>query len=132
MGLTSELIEKKKGAYKASLLADSVDGQFHSVSFGIVTKDDIPLDMTVSLTPYGLEHDYNGEDKDKVDEIVNLLGTKLAEKVGITFNEKPQFESIEPENIKPEQAESESIDSSEVGSVEDVLGDIINTQNEEV
>ena len=105
MELTNEFIEKKKGAYKASLLADKIDGVFHSVSFGMVMKDDVPLDMTLSLTPYGLEHDYKGEDKDKVDEIVNLLGNKLADKVGITFNERPQVE--ETEIVPPEFAQEQ-------------------------
>jgi len=90
--ITSELISKKKGAYEASIRADYVDGAFHSVSFGVVTKNGEPLDLYLYLSEYGLEHSYSGEDKDKVDEIVALLGAKLAKDTGITFSERPQMD----------------------------------------
>lgn len=92
--MESELIEKKKGDYKASLLAETEDGEFRSIAFGLVAKNDIPLDLVLSLTPYGLSHTYDGEDRDKVDEIVSLLGAKLAQRMNITFNE-PQEDELE-------------------------------------
>lgn len=94
MALASELIKKKKGAYEASLQADVIDGQFDSISFGVVTKDGIPLDLTMQLSPYGLEHTYEGDDKDKVDEVVKRLETELKNEFDLTFEERPQFEDI--------------------------------------
>jgi hypothetical protein len=108
MELTNELIEKEEGAYKASLLADKIDGQFHSVSFGIVTRDGIPLDLTLRLTPFGLEHDYDGVDKDEVDEIVGLLEAKLAQKFGLTFEERPQSEDMVQEPIQGDNINSQT------------------------
>jgi len=90
--ITSNLIDKKKGAYEASIRADYVDGAFHSVSFGVVTRNGEPLDLYLYLSEYGLEHSYSGEDKDKVDEIVSLLGAKLAKEADIKFSERPQMD----------------------------------------
>lgn len=108
MELTNELIEKEKGAYKVSLLADKIDGQFHSVSFGIVTRDGIPLDLTLRLTPFGLEHDFDGVDKDEVDEIVGLLEAKLAEKFNLTFEERPQRDDMIEEPLQGDNTNSQT------------------------
>ena len=97
MELTSNLITKKKGAYEASIRADYIDGVFHSVSFGVVTRSGEPLDLYITLGDCGLEHSYSGEDKDKVDEIVGLLSAKVARETGITFSERPQIEEMREE-----------------------------------
>ena len=109
--ITSERLSRKKGVYEASLLVDSVDGMFDSVSFGMVTRNGEALDLYMTLTPYGLVHTYDRVDKEDVDEVVSLLSEKLAKKVGLTFEE--------------------SVSADEVGSVEDILGDIVEPQNEE-
>ena len=99
--LESVLIEKEKGAYKASLRADLIDGQFHSISFGIVSKNDTPLSLYLYLSPYGLKHTYEGEDKDKVDEIVGEIEQQLVSDYNLAFEEFPQMSDIvEPENTE--------------------------------
>ena len=153
--ITSERLSRKKGVYEASLLVDSVDGIFDSVSFGMVTRNGEALDLYMTLTPYGLVHTYDGVDKEDVDEVVSLLSDKLAKKVGLTFEERVEPEMTEPLHEEPAEAETpteeasetaepteentgeggeaveESVSADEVGSVEDILGDIVEPQNEE-
>ena len=154
--ITSERLSRKKGVYEASLLVDSVDGMFDSVSFGMVTRNGEALNLYMTLTPYGLIHTYDGVDKEDVDEVVSLLSDKLAKKVGLTFEERVEPEITEPLLDEPAEAEApakevvsetaesteentgeggeavkESVSADEVGSVEDVLGDIVEPQNEE-
>ena len=153
--ITSERLSRKKGVYEASLLVDSVDGMFDSVSFGMVTRNGEALDLYMTLTPYGLVHTYDGADKEDVDEVVSLLSDKLAKKVGLTFEERVEPEMTEPLHEEPAEAETpteevsetaepteenteeggeaveESVSADEVGSVEDILGDIVEPQNEE-
>ena len=153
--ITSEKLSKKKGVYEASLLVDSVDGMFDSVSFGMVTRNGEALDLYMTLTPYGLVHTYDGAYKEDVDEVVSLLSDKLAKKVGLTFEERVDPEITEPLHEEPAEAETpteeasetaepteenteedgeaveESVSTDEVGSAEDILGDIVEPQNEE-
>lgn len=119
MGLVSNLIEKTSGKAKVSLLADVVDGQFVGVSFGIMTYNDTALDGYISLTPYGLEHTYEGEHKDAVDKALKKAEEKIASDYNITFNEPPQMEEMaHPEE---ETASEEMIAPDEVGSLEDII-----------
>ena len=89
---TSNLIEKTLGTAKVSLLADFVDGQFRGVSFGIMTYNSETLDGYISITPYGLEHTYNGEHKDAIDKALKKVQDKIASDYNITFNEPPVME----------------------------------------
>lgn len=107
MELTSEQLTKRKGSYTASLQIDYIDGQFHSVSFGVVTKNGVPLNTYIQLTPYGLIHTYEGEYKGKVDEIVGLLSAKLAETVGITY-EQPSVDWMPVPGGPDENVESQN------------------------
>ena len=93
--VTSNLIEKTSGKAKVSLLADVVDGQFQGVSFGIMTYNDEALDGFISLTPYGLEHTYQGSYKNAIDRALKKVEDKIASDYGITFNEPPVMEKME-------------------------------------
>ena len=142
MELTSNLIEKTSGKAKVSLRADLLDGQFVDVSFGVMTYDGVPQDGYVSLTPYGLIHTNEGEHKEAISKALKKVQDKIAADYNITFNEPPVME--EPEIMEepveepvpdegaeeadagPENVSEESIDSSQVGSVEDLLGNILN------
>ena len=94
--LTSNLIEKTSGKAKVSLLADIIDGQFKDISFGVMTYDSEALDGYISLTPYGLEHTYEGEHKDAIDKALKKVQEKIASDYNITFNEPPVMEEVEP------------------------------------
>lgn len=107
--VTSDYIEKTSGKARVSVQADLVDGEFKDISFGIMSYNGKMLGGYVSLTPYGLEHTYEGEHKEAIDKALKKVEEKISSDYNITFNEPPVMEDepIREESEEPNQTEEE-------------------------
>ena len=94
---SNTLYEEKKGGVVVSLYALTEDDRLNGISFPCVSKDGKGLNMMINLTPYGLKCDYEGEGKETVLSLLKKIENKLKKNYGLTFEEEPKFEIVEPE-----------------------------------
>ena len=79
----------KKAQFVVNCVLGFVDGEYHSMSFGVVSKGGAVVPCAIRETDWGIEHNYKGDDKDALEDVLAGLAQSITDKYGKTWAEKP-------------------------------------------
>ena len=106
-GMESKQYQKNRGDVEISLMTYKDNGQFVSICCGVINIGGETVDAGIGMDEYGLFHNYFGERKEDVDDVLMLVQRALVKDYGLEFSERTQAEdAITPPEEEPQNEEA--------------------------